>query len=135
MTTSKRIRKLLRWPAFWIVSTLILAGVVSNLASGQGEQEAAEKSAVQDDTSVLLREGMRIEAGAAQCRSAGERLVIELNESGRSLVALENLASQRVLQAVLDDASDRQWIVNGQVTEFQGRNFLLLERVTRAGKE
>jgi hypothetical protein len=48
------------------------------------------------------------------------------------MTALENLTSQRVLKAVLDDASDSQWTISGLVTEFQDRNFILLDRVVRS---
>jgi hypothetical protein len=56
-----------------------------------------------------------------------------VNDS-RQLLALENLASQRILKAVMNDASDSKWIVSGVVTEFQERNYLMLDRVSRASQ-
>jgi hypothetical protein len=44
------------------------------------------------------------------------------------------LASQRILKAVMNDASDSKWIVSGVVTEFQERNYLMLDRVSRASQ-
>ncbi len=84
--------------------------------------------------SELLREGAKIVDQPAVCRSSGDRLQITLGEATVPIIALENLASQRILKATLDDAGDERWLVNGQITEFQGRNFILLDRVMRQPK-
>jgi hypothetical protein len=83
---------------------------------------------------TLLREGTRLVEEPAICRSSGDRLLITLGEQSAPLVALENLAAQRILKAVLDDVGDDRWIVGGQITEFQERNYLLLDRVVRQPK-
>ena len=51
-------------------------------------------------------------------------------ERGRLLG--ENLALERIMQAVRADSSDKHWLVTGQVTEYRGRNYILLERVSLA---
>lgn len=84
--------------------------------------------------SVLLREGTKIVDQPAVCRSSGDRLQVTLSEAVVPIDALENLASQRILKATLDDAADERWVVNGQITEFQGHNFILLDRVMRQPK-
>lgn len=103
---------------------------VSTTAQAQATvQEDAEQA---QDTTQILREGAKIESQTATCRSAGERLTVELSGGARILTVLENLASQRVLDAILEDPADNNWTISGTITEFQNRNFILLQRVTRA---
>lgn len=47
---------------------------------------------------------------------------------------LENLALQRIVQAIRHDSTDQYWTVTGTVTEYFGENRLLLRVVTRAPK-
>jgi hypothetical protein len=84
---------------------------------------------------ALMREGTKIVNQSATCRSSGDRLQVILSADSVPVIALENLASQRILKAALDDAADERWVINGQITEFQGRNFILLDRVTRQPKQ
>ncbi len=65
-------------------------------------------------------------------RLAGESLTLEAEDDKQTFEALENLALERIVQAVRADSSDKRWLVTGVVTEYRGRNFLLLERVSRA---
>jgi hypothetical protein len=121
----------MRLPFFWLASTVVLLGAVSNFAIGQSGN-ADQENGPSTSQLKLLREGTRIELRTALCRSLGDRLVIDLGHGERPMTALENLTSQRVLKAVLDDASDSQWTISGLVTEFQDRNFILLDRVVRS---
>ena len=45
---------------------------------------------------------------------------------------LENLALQRVVEAIAQDPKDARWAATGVVTEFDGENWLLLSTVLRA---
>ncbi|MEZ6135032.1 MAG: hypothetical protein R3C53_09005 [Pirellulaceae bacterium] len=106
--------------------------MATSLIASDNATGAAQEVAVAE---TILREGTRIESKAGECRSDGERLAITFNDGkSHTMIALENLAAQRILQAVSDDSNDKGWIVTGSVTEFQGRNFILLERVTRVSK-
>ncbi len=135
MNIAKRFRRIVRQPAFWIGLSLGAMAVVSNLATGQAQDGPAETS--KDTAAVslkLMREGTRIVNIKATCRSSVDRLVVDLGEGSQPLTALENLASQRILKSVLDDAADAVWIINGQITEFNDRNYILLDRVVREAK-
>ncbi len=119
-------------PAFWFGTCLVCAGVVSNL----GAIGAGPASAIAEDEdkveSTILREGTRIENRQAEVRQEAERLAVYLDGSRTPLLTLENLAMQRLTQSILDDPADQNWLVTGTITEFQGRNYLLLERIARA---
>jgi hypothetical protein len=54
-----------------------------------------------------------------------------LNGDLPKMVVLENLSLQRVLQNIQGSPEQEIWLVTGRVTEFQGTNYLLLERATR----
>ncbi len=120
--------------AFWVVGALVLAAIASNLTAGDSTPQRPKQAAAAGEEK-LLREGTRIVGDIGECRTDGDRLSIIFGEQPtRSLIALENLAAQRIVQAVLDDPSDRSWKVSGTITEFQGRNYILLERVARSAK-
>lgn len=123
---------MLRSPAFWVVALLLVAGVASNLAVGQQEDKSQSSSgrAIQAEIS-LMREGSRMAQQECHCRLAEEQLLIE-NTDGRAFEALENLAAQRILTALQEDAGDNRWRITGSLTEFQGRNYLYIEHVIRS---
>lgn len=92
-------------------------------------QASGEQQTVQ-----LLREGAKIIQQSVTCRASGDRLLVELPQTAAPLVALENLAAERILKAIQGDIGSDQWSVSGSITEFQGRNYILLDRVTRGAK-
>ena len=122
----KTVYHLSRVPALWVAALLLTAGLISNLVNGQSQELESSSS------QRLRREGTKIEQQTVSCRSNGERLVVELRSEKQQVLALENLMAQRILESVTDDPNDRYWSVNGTLTEFQGKNFILLERVNRA---
>ena len=88
-----------------------VVGVVCSLTSSTA-QEAVEKlpqaasSSTAEVETELMREGSRVSNRPAVCRSSGERLLVSFEDDKKSIVALENLAAQRILQAVSDDVAD-----------------------------
>lgn len=126
---------------FTVGTCVVLVGAICSFSSstaqevvGKLSQDSAASSPAPEP--ALLREGSRITNRPAVCRSSGERLIVNFDgaDSSKSIVALENLAAQRILQAVADDIEDGNWIVGGQITEFQDRNYILLDRVIRQTK-
>ncbi len=128
---------------FTVGTCVVLVGAICSFSSstaqevnGKLSQNSASSSSASEPEPALLREGSRITNRPAVCRSSGERLIVNFDgaDSSKSIVALENLAAQRILQAVADDVEDGNWIVGGQITEFQDRNYILLDRVIRQTK-
>ncbi len=135
MSIAKQLRHAVRLPAFWMSLGLVGLGIVSNLTNGQAQEGTVNSSpSANMPAAKLIREGTQIVKRRATCRSVADRLSIDLGENTQPLIALENLAAQRVLKAILDDAGDSAWIVSGQVTEFQDHNFILLDRVVREAR-
>lgn len=128
---SKLLSTFVRAPLFWLGSVLLFAGVGVNLTAQDGLDSGSAKKV----TTKILREGTRVESRVCECRNDGNQLSIQFDsDGGRNLIALENLTAQRILQAASDDPSDKHWTITGTITEFQGRNYILLERVTRVSK-
>jgi hypothetical protein len=128
-----KIRSTTHSPIFWMLVVVGLAAIGSNLTAGDGSKKPevpASDSSVEQPR--LLREGTRIESRMVQVRQTGDSLVLETLEDKQVFEALESLALERLQQALRSDSNDKRWLVTGQVTEFKGRNFLLLERVIRA---
>jgi hypothetical protein len=110
-------------PLILLAAALILwsrIGFVAGQADSDGPQPVK-----------LIREGTRIDDRPAVCRFNGERLSVELDGQENAILALENLAAQRILVAVRDDPNDNRWLLNGTITEFLGSNYVMLERVKR----
>ncbi len=133
LTPAKLTKVAFSSPLFWFAGALLVATIATNLGAGDTEPET-RKTTVKVDDGGLIREGTRMESQPAECRSEGDQLVLRFPESSRAITALENLATQRILKAVSDDPSDSQWLLTGTVTEFQGRNYLFIDRVTRSGR-
>lgn len=109
----------------------VLAATQAATQEGTDRQSTgSEQTGEAQQAMKILREGTKLNMVAVSCRVAGDRLEVELEDS-RRILALENLASQRVWQAVRDDHIDANWIISGSITEFQAQNFVLIERVSR----
>jgi hypothetical protein len=82
-----------------------------------------------------LREGAMLTDEPGTFQLVGKRLVFASEGDARQFVTLENLALERVMRLVQQAASPHTWVVSGTVTEYQGANFLLIERavIRRAG--
>lgn len=133
MAMTSTLRTTVHSPMFWLLILMGLAAVGSNLTAGDGGQLSTSQTidAIREPNK-LMREGSRIESKMMVIRSGGENLILESEEEKQTFEALENLALERVLQAVRADSNDKRWLVTGHVTEYRGRNFIFLERVSRA---
>lgn len=104
-------------------------------SSGETEQKsAAVKDSEKGKDTSRWREGHRVENATVTFQvSEAERFLLTLNGE-KGLTALENLALERIADAMRIDSADNRWVVTGRVTEFRGQNYLWIERATRAAK-
>ena len=103
----------------------------SALAAGGFVLGQADSSEDQPSGGFILREGTQVDSRTAICRSSGDRLILEIDNFPKQIVALENLSAQRVMEALYTDPNDRYWSITGTITEFRGSNFMLLQKVNR----
>jgi hypothetical protein len=94
-------------------------------------QSTAARNAVEGDEKVKQRwrEGKRLINHGGHFRQDGDGAVF-VSEKGHELVALANLNLERVTRTLKasDESESIRWSVNGVVTEFNGRNYLLIQR-------
>ena len=89
---------------------------------GEADEEGASKS-------LRLREGTRLANRTGRFRMSGETLTF-VDENERELTGLPNLNLERIsrLLKALDEPESVSWSVSGTVTEFSGRNYVLISR-------
>jgi len=90
-------------------------------------------SQLRDQKKNRLREGASINE-VGKFDFLGDRLSFMSESSGREMKLLENRMMERVVLAQENATGELIWEVSGTVTEYKGRNFLLLTRVRLKGK-
>ena len=77
---------------------------------------------------VNKREGTRVDTVGA-FKMAGDRATFRPRDGAVQYQSLENLALERVTGVLANSRNkDIEWSVTGTLTEFRGRNYLLIER-------
>jgi len=82
----------------------------------------------------LIREGELWRDELGHILVVGQRHAFRPERGGQSVIVLENLNLQRIVQRLDDTSRAPVWSVSGVVTEFQGSNYLLIERAIRKGQ-
>lgn len=108
----------------WFVIGAEAAAQVA-VEAGQGRSAAVER----------LREGTVLTEQVGRFQLAGDRIMFYLADGGQRLGTLENLNLERVAKLVADSPDPLEWTVSGMVTEFQGVNYLLVERAVLKNRQ
>jgi hypothetical protein len=76
-----------------------------------------------------LREGTQLKDRLGRFRQNGDSLTF-IDEDGRELGGLPNLSLERIIRMLktVEEPDSVKWSVSGTVTEFAGRNYLLVSR-------
>jgi hypothetical protein len=113
-----------------VVAVLLVVGWTSASAEHRDGSYAGQPEGV--EKGMLLREGTQIKDQHGHFEPAGDSADF-VDESGRRLGGLKNLNMQRVTQVLRTSRVPEaiQWTVSGTITEFGGRNYLLITRVVR----
>ena len=85
-----------------------------------------------DETGYLRREGTQLRDERGHFELTGGRLAFIAADRKTRFVGLENLNLQRIAQIVGGSSETLDWTVTGLITEYQGTNYLLITRATRA---
>lgn len=90
---------------------------------------SAERGEQGEAAKFRLREGTTLVDEIGRFRPDGDGAIF-LAQAGHELIALPNLNLERVVRTLKgsDEAESIRWSVNGTVTEFNGKNYLLLKR-------
>ena len=95
---------------------------------------AKENSPVATSNKERLREGTRLLDAPGRFTAVGDRASFIMDESGRSLGVLENLALDRIFRVLKESQGRTQWSVSGTITEYNETNYLLLTKAVQLGK-
>jgi hypothetical protein len=118
-----------------IVLALTVATLVGGAARGGPPSEPPRaESGTAKDAAPRHREGTLIADAEGIFRSSGGRQVFRQVDGKTEYRLLENLALERALRCLDESRSERVWLVTGTVTEYQGENFLLLNRAVMTSK-
>ena len=90
------------------------------------------ESPLSDDKANLRREGTHLREERGRFEYGGDRVTFTAADGQTRFLVLENLNLQRIVQILSGSGDSLQWTVNGVITEFQGMNYLLVTRATRA---
>jgi len=82
----------------------------------------------------LIREGELWRNELGNLLVSGQRYAFRPIRGGQSVVVLENLNLQRIVQRLGETSGAPVWSVSGVVTEFQGSNYLLIKRAVHKSR-
>jgi hypothetical protein len=129
-------------PAHFCIVFFCAAGLIAGARVALNAQEAlpggnersvappaSPREDVDEKSKRRLREGTLLTDQGGHFRQDGDGAVF-VAESGYELVALPNLNLERVVRTLKgsDVSESIRWSVNGVVTEFNGRNYMLIRR-------
>lgn len=85
-----------------------------------------------NESKVLVREGTELRDRRGHFEFTGD-LAVFVDDDGMRFGGLKNLSMERVVETLRATRrpEDFSWTVSGVVTEFAGRNYLLMNRVVR----
>jgi hypothetical protein len=132
-------KKLFFAPSSWAGIVILSLAVASNQpfirAMSESSANAEDRPSLKamNEEKSLIREGTLLTDSKGRFRFNEDRIVFTDESLGKSLICLENIMLQRIHAFSKEDEGGRQrWSVSGKVTEFNGENFLWLDRATRA---
>lgn len=80
-----------------------------------------------------FREGTQLKETRGIFRATGDRYTFFASGDSGRFVVLENLNLDRIARTLDDNPTIGQWLVSGTITEFQGNNYLLIDRAVVTG--
>jgi len=126
-----------------LAAPIAVLSVVTLIAVLLGPDDAADTGLAQDiadqgtssasgaeEPPPRLREGATLNNEVGRFGRQGGRYTFATADGRYKLVVVENLALERVAQLENNRFGAYQWTVSGEVTEFQGKNYLLIRRAT-----
>jgi hypothetical protein len=123
LACSALVATLVVWPA---ATDRVVPGENARRAA-TAEHDASGAPPRAPDPAQQLREGSVLKNLPGTFQVAGDRITFCPSERDAAFPVLENLALERVW-GMLESVGGRLWSVSGTVTEYRGRNYLLIER-------
>lgn len=126
-------------PAFWMLWGLLLVTSYVNFrllpATAQGHAAISSDPAASlrnPSGNSLQREGSVVDPWRGKFQSDSGRIQFVDASTGLVYTCLENLTLQQATSIATKPQLAGDWIVRGTLTEFDGNNYLLIDRAIRA---
>lgn len=75
-----------------------------------------------------LREGTIIKDKLARFYITGNRVTMHLDDGSERYICLENVNLDRIIKHMREHPAQRLWKIDGMMTEYQGDNFILIQK-------
>jgi hypothetical protein len=124
-TLAARVTLLLGLAAVGLMLWAIGGTQAGESAKSEGSAPTQNQAA---DAGGRLREGTALVNQPGYFKITGDRLTFYTLD-GRRFGGLENQSLERVAKMVVESPEPLEWSVSGSVTEYQGANYLLVQRV------
>ena len=106
-----------------------------NVPATRQDPGAPADGANASDAPTRMREGTELVEVLGYFRVLGDRVTFHSGEPARQFGGLPNLNLERIVRTVRDQTEPMMWSVSGTVTEFQGANYLLIQRARLKGQQ
>ena len=105
------------------------ANAAANSPSGIDASEPLSDDDAAASAALRLREGTQLTDHLGYFRQNGESLMF-VDKDGRELGGLPNLGLERIIRMLksVEEPESVMWSISGTITEFAGRNYLLINR-------
>jgi len=130
--------RLLRSPALWVILAASILAIFTNVvvdnrisANPNSENDRPPLSQMAKEESAL-REGTQLNEVKGRFRKQGDRFQFTEDGGQKSFKCLENLCLQRISVNQQDEDRKITWLISAKVTEFNGENYLILEKAVRS---
>ena len=77
---------------------------------------------------MRIREGTVLLGKQATFQQTGSRITMFADRGAERYICLENANLQRILESMRASPVERTWSIDGMITEFQGDNYILIQR-------
>jgi hypothetical protein len=130
--------RILKSPALWVIVTVGCMAVFANLSGDHSMQSNSAMASDRPSLSQMAKEDSAMREGAVladvkgRFKKQGERFFFTDETTNKSYKCLENLCLQRIATSQQDEDRKVIWLVFAKVTEFNGENFLIIEKSVRS---
>lgn len=103
-------------------------GMVAAPSAYSGQDASRTPALSRQDSDDRIRQGTELTNQLGTFRLTGDRITFFTKLGKGRFVVLENLALERVAQMIEDNPQQLNWLVSGVMMEYQGANYLLIQR-------
>ena len=136
---SQKIGKLffrnLKQPAIWFAATILAIAFAVNVTPARTEDSSVSTNAkvAAEAKQSIRNEGDELNRQRGNFRRTSGRIwFVPSSDPKAAIACLENLMLQRITRALDDQSNFNDWLVSGELTQYDEANYLLVKAARRA---